>query len=51
MDPVRPVARGFLYDRTTVSTTAAGESSPVVLLVLATLNSKFVIRAPPGDIK
>jgi hypothetical protein len=51
MEPVAPVEIGFLYDNIIVSMTAAVESSPVVLLDLETVNSKLVIRLPPGDIK
>jgi hypothetical protein len=50
MDPVIPVARGFLYVNITVSITAAVESSKTVLLLLDTLNSKLLIVLPPGDV-
>jgi hypothetical protein len=49
MDPVTPVARGFLYVNITVSITVAVESSKAVLLLLETPNSKLVIVFPPGD--
>ena len=52
MEPVWPVARGFLYDNNKVSDvgSATDESSPVELLTLDILNSKLVIRAPPSDV-
>jgi hypothetical protein len=52
MEPVWPVASGFLYEskRVSATTSVIDESSPVELLTLDMLNSKLVMRDPPADV-